>query len=193
MPELMRASTKLNLGCGTKAKKGWVNLDIARLPGVDVVHDLESTPLPFADDRFDLVETHHVLEHIDRFIPLMEELHRTCKPGARLEIAVPYFASPAFWLDPTHKRKFNIDTFATAFTGDNHLSSARFRIVKRKLFYLSCKRFMESSWYSSPIDMAINIFPRVYERFFVYLLPASELHLILIVEKGQKKRKKIPA
>lgn len=31
---------RLNLGCGRDIKKGWINLDILKLPGVDVVYDL---------------------------------------------------------------------------------------------------------------------------------------------------------
>src|SRR5207244_6816950 len=36
--------TKLHLGCGHIIKEGWVNHDLAHLPGVDVVHDLRTFP-----------------------------------------------------------------------------------------------------------------------------------------------------
>ena len=42
---------RLNLGCGKGPLDGWINLDVVRLPGVDVVADLErcaEAPLPFA-------------------------------------------------------------------------------------------------------------------------------------------------
>jgi len=180
---MMKNSSKLNLGCGLQAKKGWLNVDIVKLKGVDIVLDLEKTPLPFKDNRFDEVESHHVFEHIQNFVPLMEELHRVCKQGAVLNVSVPYFASPAYWLDPTHKRMFNIETFDHAFTGDSYLSKARFKIVKRKLFYFSCRKFMKSRWYSLPFDFLINLAPAIYQRFFVYFLPASEVHFVLVVEK----------
>jgi predicted SAM-dependent methyltransferase len=33
---------KLNLGCGTVIKKGFINIDIRDLPGVDIVHDVSN-------------------------------------------------------------------------------------------------------------------------------------------------------
>ena len=37
-------SNKLHIGCGHDIKEGWVNHDLAQLPGVDIVHDLNSFP-----------------------------------------------------------------------------------------------------------------------------------------------------
>lgn len=42
----MNNGLKINLGCGTDIKPGWVNVDIAKLDGVDIVHDLDELPLP---------------------------------------------------------------------------------------------------------------------------------------------------
>ena len=33
---------KLNVGCGRNIQDGWINLDSAALPGVDIVCDLEN-------------------------------------------------------------------------------------------------------------------------------------------------------
>ncbi len=30
---------KLNLGCGKDIRKGYINLDLKKLPGVDIVHN----------------------------------------------------------------------------------------------------------------------------------------------------------
>ena len=46
---------KLNLGSGIDIRPGYVNLDVAALPGVDVVHDLAELPLPFETAAFDEV------------------------------------------------------------------------------------------------------------------------------------------
>jgi hypothetical protein len=64
--------------------------------------------------------------------------------------------------------------------------------VKRKLFYFSCRSFMKSRWYSSPFDFAINLAPPIYQRFFVNLLPASELHFVLEVQKEKKRIRRTP-
>lgn len=46
---------RLNLGCGNNIKERWVNLDILEGKGVDVVHDLNELPLPFENEKFELV------------------------------------------------------------------------------------------------------------------------------------------
>jgi hypothetical protein len=57
----------LDVGCGKeKVKvKGAKVIDIDRieLPGVDVIHDLEKTPLPFPDNYFDEIICNHVHEN----------------------------------------------------------------------------------------------------------------------------------
>ena len=46
---------KLNLGCGNDIRVGWTNVDVAKLPGVDIVYDVERVPLPFKNEVFDIV------------------------------------------------------------------------------------------------------------------------------------------
>jgi len=81
---------KLNVGCGRNIKKDWVNLDIANLPGVDVVHDIEKLPLPFDDEQFEEIRCDNVLEHVD-YIPVLQDLHRILSAGGHLKIRVPHF------------------------------------------------------------------------------------------------------
>lgn len=107
----------LNLGCGTDIRPGHVNLDVAALPGVDVVHDLGELPLPFDDARFDAVVCKDILEHLD-YPPVLRELHRILRPGGRLEITSPHFTSRAAYLDPTHRTSFSIDTLRFFVAGD---------------------------------------------------------------------------
>jgi len=49
------------------------------------------TPLPFADDAFDLVTTLDVIEHVDDDVAALAELRRVLRPGGRLLVAVPAF------------------------------------------------------------------------------------------------------
>jgi SAM-dependent methyltransferase len=102
---------KLNLGCGHDTREGWVNLDSAALPGVDVVHDLSVVPLPFEDERFSEVLCQDVLEHVD-YVPVLRDIHRILRPGGTVTIRSPHYTSRAVYLDPTHRTAFSIDTFA---------------------------------------------------------------------------------
>lgn len=101
---------KLNVGCGTDNKQGWINLDSAKLPGVDVIHDIEKLPLPFHDEELDEILCQDVLEHVD-WVPVLRDLHRILKKGGIITIRVPHFTSKNNFIDPTHRRRFSINTF----------------------------------------------------------------------------------
>lgn len=103
---------KLNLGCGRNPMTGFVNLDRAALPGVDVVHDLEQLPLPFDDDTFDEIVGVDLIEHIAGALGLMEELWRIAAPGALCTFALPYGSSDDAWEDPTHVRPYFLGSWA---------------------------------------------------------------------------------
>ena len=84
---------QLQLGCGHDAKPGWINQDMVQLPGVDVVHNLNIRPWPWADGSIDEVWAKDVLEHLPNTVEVMEEIYRITRPGATVYIAVPYWNS----------------------------------------------------------------------------------------------------
>lgn len=105
---------RLNLGCGRNIIEGWINIDWAKLPGIDIVADLNqcaTQPLPFADDQVDEMLLSHVIEHLPNTLPLMQELHRIAKPGARAWVRVPHGGSDDAWEDPTHVRAYFVGSF----------------------------------------------------------------------------------
>lgn len=91
-------------------RPGWINLDKAPLPGVDVVHDLAMLPLPFADGEFDCIDAKDVLEHLE-YIDVLRDLHRILRSRGVLHIQVPHFTSADNYIDPTHRRRFSVRTF----------------------------------------------------------------------------------
>ena len=108
-PAPIASPLRLNLGCGRNILEGWVNIDWIQLPGIDIVADLgqcATTPLPFADDQVDEFLLSHVIEHIPQTLPMMQELYRIAKPGAKAWIRVPHGSSDDAWEDPTHVRAY---------------------------------------------------------------------------------------
>jgi SAM-dependent methyltransferase len=104
---------RLHLGCGRDIKPGWINVDLRPGPGIDFVTDLNN-PNCFADYPNDVVDEFlmsHVLEHITNSLPLMQQLHRIAKPGARLTARTPYGSSDDAWEDPTHVRAYYLQSF----------------------------------------------------------------------------------
>ena len=101
---------KLNLGCGPKRIPGYVGVDKEERVKPDLIADFEEG-LPFKTDSVDQIYASHLLEHITNFNPLMEEIFRVCKPGARVEIRAPYGLSEEGIADTTHVRLLCLHTF----------------------------------------------------------------------------------
>ena len=127
---------RLNIGCGHEILPGYVNCDVAALPGVDVRADLSKFPWPFQDNEFSEIRAANWLEHMPDLIPVLEEVHRICAPGAKVYFSVPYWNSFEAITDPTHKQAFNEYTFEffdpTQSRCQNrpYYSKARFRIER---------------------------------------------------------------
>lgn len=107
-------ANKLHLGCGRNILNGWINLDCVDASGVDVVCDLDScrnNPLPFQDNYIEEFYASHLIEHIKNPLPLMEELYRIAKPGAKAVFKCPYGSSDEAYEDPTHVRQYFLSSF----------------------------------------------------------------------------------
>lgn len=176
---------KLNLGCGTDIRPGYVNLDSVALPGVDVVHDLNALPLPFGDAEFDEVNCKDVLEHID-YVSLMRELHRVMAPGGRLIVESPHFSGRAVWVDPTHKHAFSTDTFdffvtEGKFGPRSYYFDFHFQRIESKTLIFHRERYQPWNYLVEPL---INSHPRLQEYFeqtaLARLFPASNVRFVLI-------------
>jgi len=157
----MQTPERIHLGCGNDIRQGWLNVDSANIPGVDVVHDLTVFPWPFESNRFEEVRLHHVLEHLPDTVKTIEEIHRICVPGARVLIYVPYWNSRDMMTDPTHKRSFSEYSFdyfdpSKAYCRERpYYSSARFRIVNKNYFIKTGSyRRVAAPWAKSLLEVA---------------------------------------
>ena len=172
------ASMRLNIGCGKERLENAVNLDISGDVGADVVHDLNCRPWPFDSGSFDEVHAYDVLEHVEDVAKTLEEIHRICRPGARLHATVPHFSSANAFTDVTHRHWFgwrSFDPFDAAHQ-HSHYSNARFR---RRQIRISFDRTLVNR----VIFRLANRWPQEYERRWAWMFPAWFLYVDLEVLK----------
>ena len=105
---------KMNLGCGRDIREGYLNVDIAGNVGAQKVMDLQVTPWPFQDDRFEDIIAHNVLTQIQdpkKFVEVMNELWRVTKNDGFIQIRVPNALHICAWQDPMDCRRFTDQSF----------------------------------------------------------------------------------
>ena len=172
----------LDIGCGRDKKSGYIGVDKVKLPGVDIICDIEHG-LPFKDDSIGGIRVIQVLEHVKDLILVMEEFGRVCKNGAKIEILVPYWNSVGAFRDPTHRRFFAYRTF-DHFTENiglpNYYCKAHFIIVHRKIKFSSSKKLL---LWKVIKEYFANEFPNIYENTWLKVFSARYLEVVLQVKK----------
>ncbi len=110
---------RINLGAGSDIKEGFINVDHIKLEGIDKVHNLMDFPYPFKDEVANEIHAIDVVEHLDNYtddkrpsvIAFVEEAHRILKTGGVLYMQMPGWKADFLWIDPTHVRGFDIQSF----------------------------------------------------------------------------------
>ena len=107
---------KINLGCGSDYRPGWLNVDQFDNQSPDLVMSIDQPPWPIESDYADHILLKHVLEHVGKdaatFLEIIKELYRICKPDATIEIHVPHPWHNDFLGDPTHVRPILPEMFS---------------------------------------------------------------------------------
>jgi SAM-dependent methyltransferase len=112
---------KLNLGAGSRVLDGYVNVDQAQLPGIDLAFDLDMpVPWPWADASVTMIEAKDIFEHVRDPVHFMVQCHRILRPNGTLHIRTPHMSSPDSWTDPTHVRHCNEHSFDFWIPGNVH-------------------------------------------------------------------------
>lgn len=126
----------LDAGCGTAKVEDAIGIDRFRLPGVNIVYDLNRVPWPFKDESFDEIYLNDIIEHLTDTIKIMEECYRLLKNGGELHIRVVYWNHRYAFSDPTHVIFFSETSF-DFFTGKrrNYYSKAKFEIDTFEYIY----------------------------------------------------------
>jgi predicted SAM-dependent methyltransferase len=79
-----QTTKKLEIGGGNKPKEGYLQMDMKKLPGIDIIGDAKDIPLK--DSSLDEIYGHWVLEHFSYrdIVPLLKHWHSKLKPEGRV-------------------------------------------------------------------------------------------------------------
>ncbi len=170
---------RLNLGCGNKAKPGFIGVDRFHCSAAQVVATLTGR-LPFADSSVDAIWADNVIEHIPDLPALMAELHRVCRDGARITLITPHFTSLSSWRDPTHVHHlsyFSLDHFLKPAVA--HYMGGGFAMAEKRLSFGGGIGLLGR--------LVFAISPAWYEEKWCFVLRASTLRFDLTVVKTPEK------
>lgn len=127
---------KVNLGCGTDIKDGWLNVDRVKTSDEVLVWDLNVFPYPIEGGSANEMQAIDVMEHLPAVIPFIEECHRILTKGGTLYLQTPRYDADFLWIDPTHIRGFHEQSM-DFFDPDKYYG-------KTTGFYTPCKFRVES-------------------------------------------------
>ena len=174
----------LELGCGRNKREGAFGVDILADSDADVVHDLDVFPYPFDDSSWDRILAFDVLEHVERFVPCVEEIWRIARPGATVEATGPFMSSVNYYSDPTHRRAFTSRTFDYFIEGTPFFrygySHARFRLKSCQYDrdQMAARRGLRR------LSLALkNRHKAIYEQRLAFMFPVQTVYFELDVVK----------
>lgn len=168
---------KLNLGCGLKKISGYTNVDNRLSCAPDLVHDLNISPYPFADNSVSEIIMDHVIEHLNDPLMVLQELFRISTPGAKIFINCPHFS--ANWSHPGHKSAIGVHLFDFLREGGDEIyGSVNFQVNKIELrwfrYSLGKRSILILRFFNYLISYIANLSPRVAERFWCYYVGGFE-------------------
>jgi len=88
--EMSNKEIRLDLGCGTPQRPGFVGMDLN--PQADIQWDIR-WGIPFSDNRISEIRSDHFFEHLE--LPIVVDVFRECRRvlilGGVLDFTVPHF------------------------------------------------------------------------------------------------------
>lgn len=174
----------IEFGCGNSKSQGAIGVDFNSRTEADVIHDMDVFPYPFEDSYADRIICHNVLEHVDDFIAVIEEIWRIGKPECILEFSGPFMSSVNYFSDPTHKRAFTSRSFDYFIEGTD----------ANRYAYSECKLGLNTVIYDPEqhdIRRGLHLWllkwanrnKEKYENRYAFLYPLYQIHFELKVIK----------
>ncbi len=102
---------KLDFGCGKRKQPGFLGVDVRPFEGVDIVENIVAKnpdgsfkQWRWADNSVDEIYNSHFIEHLQpaERIHFVNECYRILKPGAKMTMIAPHWASNRSYGDLTH-------------------------------------------------------------------------------------------
>ena len=182
---------RIDLGCGRNKKKGYIGVDNADVPEVDVSADVLTFLRSLPDSVVDEIHSRHVMEHLDDFLLVQSEVLRVLKTGGMQTVIVPHFSSPFYFSDPTHVKLFGLYTFC--YFAENKYykrvvptfydSNLKFQIASVRLGFRNNRFPIRNLMGKYLLEPLFNLNPstqEVYENFFSSLFNCTEIEFQLI-------------
>jgi len=177
----------LNLGCGQSKKDDQFGIDMNPRSNADLIHDLNLTPWPIEDNRFDEVLCFAILEHVQDFYGVMEEIWRVSKPGTLVYINVPHYTDTAAYTDPTHCHYLTSFSF-DSLQGDksySYYTDVRYKIEDLRVHLLGLYRLLLIEWL---INISIKYKPlrsirKFWENYLSFIIRGKSISVTLRVIK----------
>ena len=179
---------RLELGGGKRRTPEFLSLDLVRGTQPDILADLNEPLTLLPDDSVAEVRTKHTLEHVEKLLPLLAELHRVVRPGGLIDVQVPHFSNPYGYSDPTHVRFFGMYSFHYFSAPEDQprrkvpsfYAAPRFRVESVKV------RLMKETWFERAVRTALEPLANRslgaldrYERRWCRLFPANDIRYLL--------------
>lgn len=181
----MKKEMNLDLGCYNHKKRGYIGVDLIDYSnlypqGEFVQHDL-NTPLPFKNNSIDKIWIENILEQLNDFFLIGNEIYRVLKPNGIVEILVQHFSSSSAF-SPSHHHFFKYNFTFTHPTKYN-FGADRFEAMERRLiFNKGFKHPLGGVW-----EWLFNKCPRFWEDSFLRnRFPAWKLYVKLRAIKDGK-------
>lgn len=125
----------LNIGCSDVTR--WIPFT----EGLDIIDHGQKWVCSVMDFKppylYDAIFLHHVYEHFDDPVSLIDKISEFMKPGAILDIRVPIFPYPQVFLDPTHK---NFPVFPDTFLYYTEKSPSGHRYSKKEFEIVNAEK-----------------------------------------------------